>query len=194
MKPESRDRAPYPPLTSFLSRAIKMTSTPISWARTRAECERATENDARRRRRALVVDRVDDRRGTHAREHARSTTSARARIVESSPSARAISHSRGRANGTMAMRASVSARAAIATTTVRARRDARWTREKNAGGRGKRARGFGWDRRARSGARDAGEEGRQGVGIAARALLSTTPRGGARTGTGEGRARDDGEG
>ena len=29
----------------------------------------------------------------------------------------------------MAMRASVSARAAIATTTVRARRDARWTRE-----------------------------------------------------------------
>jgi hypothetical protein len=96
--------------------------------------------------------------------------------------------------GTMAMRASVSARAAIATTTVRdATRRAMDARE-NAGGRGKRARGFGWDRRARSGARDAGEEGRGGVGIAARALLSTNPRGGARTGTGEGRARDDGEG
>jgi len=94
----------------------------------------------------------------------------------------------------MAMRASVSARAAIATTTVRdATRRAMDARE-NARGRGKRARGFGWDRRARSGARDAGEEGRGGVGIAARALLSTNPRGGARTGTGEGRARDDGEG
>jgi hypothetical protein len=39
-----------------------------------------------------------------------------------------------------------------------------------------------------------GRRGRGGVGIAARALLSTNPRGGARTGTGEGRARDDGEG
>ena len=78
-------------------------------------------------------DRVDDRRGTHAREHARSTTSARARIVESSPSARAISRVAGARTGTMAMRASVSARAAIATTTVRARRDARWTRDRTRG-------------------------------------------------------------
>ena len=82
---------------------------------------------------ALERDRVDGRRGTHAREHARSTTSARARIVESSPSARAISRTAGARTGTMAMRASVSARAAIATTTVRARRDARWTREKTRG-------------------------------------------------------------
>ena len=92
------------------------------------------------------------------------------------------------------MRASVSARAAIATTTVRARRDARWTREKTRGD-AESARegsdGIGARDRARAmrAKRDTG-----GVGIAARALLSTTPRGGARTGTGEGRARDDGEG
>ena len=139
-------------------------------------------------------DRVDDRRGTHAREHARSTTSARARIVESSPSARAIVAGRGRANRDDGdARQRQRARGDRDDDGARATRRAMDARE-NARGRGKRARGFGWDRRARSGARDAGEEGRGGVGIAARALLSTTPRGGARTGTGEGRARDDGEG
>jgi hypothetical protein len=54
--------------------------------------------DARPSSIARARDRVDERRGTHAREHARSTTSARARIVESSPSARAIVAGRGRAN------------------------------------------------------------------------------------------------
>jgi len=193
MKPESCDRTPYPPPGSrAAARAIKMTSTPISWARTRAECERATratraDVDARAR------DRVDDRVGTHAREHARSTTSARARIVESSPSARAISQAAGARRDDGDARQRQRARGDRDDDGARATRRAMDARA-NAGGRGKRARGFGWDRRARSGARDAGEEGRGGVGIAARALLSTTPRGGARTGTGEGRARDDGEG
>ena len=170
-----------------------MTSTPISWARTRAECERATRATRHRSstRARAIASTIND--GTHAREHARSTTSARARIVESSPSARAISLDAGARRDDGDARQRQRARGDRDDDGARATRRAMDARA-NAGGRGKRARGFGWDRRARSGARDAGEEGRGGVGIAARALLSTNPRGGARTGTGEGRARDDGEG
>ena len=135
---------------------------------------------------ALERDRVDDRT-RHTRARARAIDDERSRTDRRVESERARDLAkRGRANGTMAMRASVSARAAIATTTVRARRDARWTREKNARGRGKRARGFGWDRRARSGARDAGEEGRGGSG-SRRARAYLQPRAEARE---PGRARD----
>jgi len=194
MKPESCDHAPYPPPGSrAAARAIKMTSTPSHGL------NRTLNANARRARRARVVDRARARSrrrsARHTRARARAIDDERSRTDRRVESERARDLAkRGRANRDDGdARQRQRARGDRDDDGARATRRAMDARE-NAGGRGKRARGFGWDRRARSGARDAGEEGRGGVGIAARALLSTNPRGGARTGTGEGRARDDGEG
>ena len=130
---KSRPRALSASRTSFLSRAIKMTSTPISWARTRAECERAT-----RATRADVDARSSSIASTIGAAHTRASTRDRRRALAHGSSSRVRARARSRtAAGAPTGRwrcAPASARARRSRRRrCEKRRDARWTRERTRG-------------------------------------------------------------
>ena len=134
MKPESRDHAPYPPPGSrAAARAIKMTSTPSHGL------NRTLNANARRARRALVVDRANGTiASTFGAAHTRASTRDRRRALAHGSSSRVRARARSRES-----RAREPGRWRCAPASARARRsrrrrcatrrDARWTREKTRG-------------------------------------------------------------